>query len=70
MAILLLFEKTDSLSYSELQETTNILEDQFPRYLQSLLESKLLVCNSDVSTKKVESPKSQKYPGLSLVARP
>ncbi len=44
MAILLLFEKSDSLSYRELQETTNILEDQFPRYLQSLLDSKLLIC--------------------------
>ena len=48
MAILLLFEKTDSLSYRELQETTNILEEQFPRYLQSLLESKLLICSSEV----------------------
>ena len=42
MAILLLFEKSDSLSCKELQETTNIDEAQFPRYLQSLLDSKLL----------------------------
>ncbi len=48
MAILLLFEKTDSLSCRELRETTNIQEEQFPRYLQSLLEAKLLTCSSEV----------------------
>jgi hypothetical protein len=31
MAVLLLFEKSDSLSYAELQETTKLTDDQFPR---------------------------------------
>lgn len=47
MALLLLFEKTDSLSYAELQETTNISAEQFPRHVQSLLDSKLLNCNTE-----------------------
>eukprot|EP00095_Tigriopus_kingsejongensis_P010955 maker-scaffold129_size324999-snap-gene-1.22 protein:Tk10955 transcript:maker-scaffold129_size324999-snap-gene-1.22-mRNA-1 annotation:"Cullin-2" len=47
MALLLLFEKSDTLSYSELQETTNIQADVFPRHVQSLLDSKLLVCNTE-----------------------
>ena len=51
MALLLLFEKSDSLSYSELEKTTNIQAEQFPRYVQSLLDSKLLNCNSEVSWK-------------------
>eukprot|EP00088_Acartia_fossae_P025136 TRINITY_DN259_c0_g1_i1.p1 TRINITY_DN259_c0_g1~~TRINITY_DN259_c0_g1_i1.p1 ORF type:complete len:742 (+),score=174.52 TRINITY_DN259_c0_g1_i1:927-3152(+) len=42
MSILLLFDKSDSLSYSELQETTKLTDDQFPRYVQSLLDAKLL----------------------------
>ncbi len=47
MSLLLLFEKTDSLSYDELQETTKIAPDQFPRHLQSLLDAKLLTCSTD-----------------------
>ena len=31
MAVLLLFEKSDSLSYAELQDTTKLTDDQFPR---------------------------------------
>ena len=49
MAILLLFEKTDCLSYKELHLTTKIADDQFPRYVQSLLDAKLLNCNTEVS---------------------
>ncbi len=49
MALLLLFEKSDSLSYNELKATTKIAEDQFPRHVQSLLDAKLLICNSSVS---------------------
>lgn len=48
MAILLLFEKSDSLNFSELEKTTNIQTDQFPKHLQSLLDSKLLICSSEV----------------------
>jgi len=47
MAVLLLFDKSDSLSYSELQETTKLADDQFPRYVQSLLDAKLLLVSTD-----------------------
>merc|ERR1711962_1455043 len=47
MAVLLLFDQTDSLSYVELQETTKLADDQFPRYVQSLLDAKLLTINSE-----------------------
>jgi cullin 2 len=47
MAVLLLFDKSDSLSYKELQETTKLTDDQFPRYVQSLLEAKLLLISGD-----------------------
>jgi len=43
MAVLLLFDKSDSLSYKDLQETTKLSEEQFPRYVQSLLDAKLLL---------------------------
>jgi cullin 2 len=52
MSVLLLYEKSDSLSYSELAETTKIAPDQFPRYLQSLLDAKLLNCSTEVSEKR------------------
>jgi len=47
MAVLLLFEKSDSLSYTELMETTKLTSDQFPRYVQSLLDAKLLQINTE-----------------------
>lgn len=47
MAVLLLFEQSDSLSFKELQETTKLPDDQFPRYVQSLLDAKLLLINTD-----------------------
>ena len=31
MSVLLLFDKSDSLSYTELMEATKLTEDQFPR---------------------------------------
>jgi len=50
MAVLLLFEQSDSLSFKELQETTKLPDDQFPRYVQSLLDAKLLLINTDSLT--------------------
>jgi len=47
MAVLLLFEKSDCLSYSELEETTKLSPDQFPRYVQSLLDAKLVTTNTE-----------------------
>ena len=39
MAVLLLFDQTDSLSYAELQETTKLADDQFPRSTSSTSSS-------------------------------
>lgn len=50
MSVLLLFDKSDSLSYSDLQETTKLTDDQFPRHVQSLLDAKLLNINTDTLT--------------------
>ena len=50
MSILLLFEKSDSLSYNELKNATKISDDQFPRHVQSLLEAKLLTCSTNELT--------------------
>merc|ERR1719210_1578063 len=47
MSVLLLFDKSDSLSYTELMEATKLTEDQFPRYVQSLMDAKLLNVNTD-----------------------
>ena len=49
MSILLLFEKSDTLSFNELKATTKISDDQFPRHVQSLMEAKLLTCSTPVS---------------------
>eukprot|EP00096_Caligus_rogercresseyi_P010960 TRINITY_DN415_c0_g1_i2.p1 TRINITY_DN415_c0_g1~~TRINITY_DN415_c0_g1_i2.p1 ORF type:complete len:751 (-),score=90.94 TRINITY_DN415_c0_g1_i2:275-2527(-) len=46
MAILLCFESADSLEYKELLEATKMSEEQFPRNLQSLLDAKLLECDT------------------------
>lgn len=50
MSVLLLFDKSDSLTYSELQESTQLTDDQFPRYVQSLLDAKLLNINTETLT--------------------
>ena len=46
MSILLLFEKSDSLSYNELKNATKISDDQFPRHVQSLIDATLLKCST------------------------
>ena len=50
MSILLLFEKSDSLSYNELKNATKISDDQFPRHVNSLLDAKLLTCSTNELT--------------------
>jgi len=47
MALLLMFEKTDSYKLDELEKATQIAKDQFIKNVQSLLESKLLVSNNE-----------------------
>lgn len=49
MAILLLFEKRDSISCKEIRETLQLNREQFQRYAVSLIDSKLLFCDTDVS---------------------
>ena len=61
MSLLLLFEKSDSLSYKELQETTNISPEQFPRHLQSLLDAKLLNSNTDTLSSSSTISLNMKY---------
>lgn len=43
MAILLMFEKSDSLTCRELMEATKLNAEHFQKYVQSLIESKLLI---------------------------
>jgi cullin 2 len=47
MAMLLEFQKTDSLTCGELMEATKLNSDQFQKVLQSLVDSKLLAVTSD-----------------------
>jgi len=61
MAILLQFEKVDSMTFSELQTATNMSDDQFPRYLQSMLDSKLLLNNKDELNKESVISLNLKY---------
>lgn len=47
MALLLLYERTDSVSYTEMKENTNLNDDQLGKQIQSLIESKLLISVTD-----------------------
>jgi cullin 2 len=47
MAMLLAFQKTDSLTCGELMEATKLNSDQFQKVLQSLVDSKLLAVTGD-----------------------
>jgi len=47
MALLLLFEKSDNLNYKELHATTKMSDEQFPRYVQSLIDAKLLTSSTE-----------------------
>lgn len=49
MAILLLFENTDSLTCREIRETLQLNADQFQRHAISLVDSKLLLADTEVS---------------------
>lgn len=48
MAILLLFENADSLTCREIRETLQLNNEQFHRHTVSLVESKLLLADSEV----------------------
>lgn len=47
MAILLLFETTDSMHYKELQESLQLNSDMLQKHILSLVESKLLLADSE-----------------------
>jgi hypothetical protein len=49
MAILLLFEKTDSLTCREVQESLQLNSEQFSKHLASLIESKILLADTEVN---------------------
>lgn len=52
MAILLLFEKTDQLSCKEIRETLQLNSEQFKRHAISLIDSKLLLADTEVNCDK------------------
>lgn len=54
MAILLLFQNADTLSYAELQENTKLNDDQLVKQAQSLIECKLLL-TENVSNENIMS---------------
>lgn len=47
MAVLLLFEKTDQLSCKEIRETLQLNSEQFKRHAISLIDSKLLLADTE-----------------------
>lgn len=48
MAILLLFESTDSLHYKEIQDSLQLNKDMLQKHILSLVESKLLLSDTEV----------------------
>lgn len=48
MAILLLFESTDSLHYKEIQDSLQLNKDMLQKHILSLVESKLLLADTEV----------------------
>lgn len=61
MAILHLFESSDSLSYADLKENTRLSEEQLVKHLQSLLDARLILTEAPVppllpSTSTASSP--------------
>nr|CAD7453320.1 unnamed protein product [Timema tahoe] len=49
MAILLLFETSNTLSYSDVQELLQLNSEQFSKHVASLIESKLITASTEVS---------------------
>ncbi|XP_014262650.1 cullin-2 [Cimex lectularius] len=47
MAILLLFENSDSFTCEEIQSTLQLNSDQFNKHITSLIDCKLLLCSSE-----------------------
>jgi cullin 2 len=49
MSIMLLFEDCNTLKYSEINAILKLNNDQFQKYINSLIECKLLMLDGDVS---------------------
>jgi len=45
---MLMFENLDSIPYKELLDATKISEEHFPKFIQTLLDAKLLNCSTEV----------------------
>lgn len=43
-----MFENLDSIPYKELLDATKISEEHFPKFIQTLLDAKLLNCSTEV----------------------
>lgn len=54
MAVLLLFESSDTCTYQELQENTQLTEEQLQKHLQSLTDAKILLVSSDGENSTIE----------------
>lgn len=50
---MLMFESLDSIPYKELLEATKISEEHFPKFIQTLLDAKLLDCSTQVKTNNI-----------------
>ncbi len=61
LAVIALFENSDELSFSELQQATLLSEDQLTRHIQSLLDCKLLECADTVSNNHTHSDSSNVF---------
>ena len=65
LAILLLFESSNSLSYKEVQENTKLSDEQLTRHLQSLVDAKILLIDPKAYVSGPESPPSPQSPSSS-----
>lgn len=65
MAILLLFESADQLSYKDLQESTRLTDEQLTKHLQSLLDAKIIEALQPEGFKQVEEDKAANQMQLS-----
>jgi hypothetical protein len=68
MALLLLFDTSDQLSYKELQENTKLTEEQLHRHLQSLVDARILLVFENSSSCSVSSLTSTSNQSTSISA--
>ena len=60
MAILLLFESTETLTFSFIQQSTKLADEQLTKHLAGLLDAKLLLCDHSLHGEtKLEDPETK-----------